>query len=110
MNDQRFNQMDLARLESLIRQWGDDKGLLSADRIDRQFMKMVEEVGEVAECISKGKKDDLALEIGDVFVTLSLLAAQNGLNLTSCVKSAYDKIKGREGRIINNTFVKNEDL
>ena len=106
MND----QMNLAQLESLIYEWGEDKGLLSSDRIDRQFMKMCEEVGEVAECISKGKQDELALEIGDVFVTLSLLAAQNDLNLTSCVKQAYDKIKGRTGKIINNTFVKNEDL
>ena len=103
-------QMNLAQLESLIYQWGDDKDLLGSERIDRQFMKMVEEVGEVAECISKGKPEELALEIGDVFVTLSLLAAQNDLSLTSCVKQAYDKIKGREGRIINNTFVKNDDL
>ena len=101
---------NLAQLETAIYQWGDDKGLLTVDRIDRQFMKMVEEVGEVAECISKGKHEDLPLEIGDVFVTLSLLAAQNGLSLTSCVKLAYDKIKGRDGKIINNTFVKNEDL
>jgi len=102
--------MDLSYLDELIIDWGYDKGLLSADRIDRQFMKMVEEVGEVAECISKGKPDELALELGDVFVTLTLLAAQNKLNLTDCVQLAYDKIKGRSGKIINNTFVKNEDL
>jgi NTP pyrophosphatase (non-canonical NTP hydrolase) len=103
-------QMNLAQLESLIYQWGEDKGLISSERIDRQFMKMTEEVGEVAACISKGKHEELALELGDVFVTLSLLAAQNDLSLTSCVKQAYDKIKGRSGKIINNTFVKNEDL
>lgn len=101
---------NLAQLETAIYQWGDDKGLLHEDRIDRQFMKMTEEVGEVAAAIGKGKTEELAEELGDVFVTLSLLAAQNGLNLTSCVKIAYDKIKGRDGKIINNTFVKNEDL
>ena len=100
----------LEELDINIIMWGEEKGLISPERIDRQFMKMVEEVGEVAECISKGKPDELALELGDVFVTLTLLAAQNKLNLTDCVQLAYDKIKGRSGKIINNTFVKNEDL
>ena len=101
---------DLTQLDAFIYQWGRSKGIITPECIDRQFMKMVEEVGEVAECISKGKKDELALELGDVFVTLTLLARQNELELTDCVQKAYDKIKGRTGKLINNTFVKNDDL
>jgi NTP pyrophosphatase (non-canonical NTP hydrolase) len=102
--------MNLEELDGEIICWGDDKGIIKPERIDRQFLKMIEEIGEVAECINKSKPEELATEIGDVFVTLTLLAQQNGLNLTDCVQKAYDKIKGRSGKIINNTFVKNEDL
>ncbi|MET3616746.1 hypothetical protein ABID14_000366 [Peptoniphilus olsenii] len=41
---------------------------------------------------------------------LMAIADIYGLDFVKCVESAYEEIKGRKGRIIDGTFVKEEDL
>lgn len=92
-----------------IRDWSKEKELDLADP-NKQMLKVMEEVGEVAGALAKGHMEELQLEIGDVGVTLIILAQQNGLAFESCLVVAYDKIKDREGEMINGVFVKKEDL
>lgn len=40
--------------------------------------------------------------------TLVEIAELKGLELNSCIQSAYDEIKNRTGKTINNVFVKDE--
>ena len=101
---------ELKQIELDLHDWAEARNLLRPEVIDRQFMKMVEEVGECAQCIGKGHTDTLRLEIGDVFVTLAILAFQHDMSLAECANAAYDKIKDRTGKLINNTFVKDDDL
>lgn len=101
-------------LVKLVEQWSKDKGLDKAES-SKQFLKVVEETGEVASALARiGAKpeeiDNLKDGIGDVVVTLIILAQQNGLTLQECLQVAYDEIKGRKGETINGTFVKQEDL
>ena len=42
-------------------------------------------------------------------VVLTNLAYLEGLNIEDCVDSAYIEICQRKGKMINGTFVKNED-
>lgn len=48
--------------------------------------------------------------IGDVVVTLIILAQQNGLTLEECLDMAYGEIKGRTGKMVDGVFVKSSDL
>lgn len=48
--------------------------------------------------------------IGLMMMNIMIVAGENQLNLKSCVESAYGEIKGRKGRIIDGTFVKESDL
>ena len=48
--------------------------------------------------------------IGDVVVTLIILAMQNDMDLYECLNFAYDEIKGRTGKMVNGVFVKSSDL
>ena len=48
--------------------------------------------------------------IGDVIVTLVILAEQQGLSLEECLQAAWDEIKDRKGKTVNGTFIKEEDL
>ena len=101
-------------LVKLVEQWSKDKGLDKAES-SKQFLKVVEETGEVASALARiGAKpeeiDNLKDGIGDVVVTLIILAQQNGLTLQECLQVAYDEIKCRKGETINGTFVKQEDL
>ena len=75
-----------------------------------QALKMVAEVGELADAINKGDLDEANMELGDVIVTLILLAEMHGLSPALALQSAYEKISRREGKMINGVFVKSEDL
>lgn len=90
-----------------VLQWAADKDLLKKENSLAQLGKVEEEVEEVRRCIEHELPfDDLELELGDVFVTIIILAAQNDLDITTCLDKAYAKIAKRTGKTINGTFVK----
>ena len=43
-------------------------------------------------------------------VTIIALAHQLDLDVTECLDIAYEEIKNRNGKMVNGTFVKEEDL
>ena len=85
-------------------------GIVSADNAKTQFMKVTEELGELAEGINKGKAEQVKDSLGDVLVTLILLAEDLNLNLLDCLNSAWGEIKDRKGKVIEGSFVKESDL
>jgi len=92
-----------------IRQWAADRNLICGSTPQAQFVKLMEEVGELAEAIAKGKPEQFEDSIGDVFVVLTILAAQYGFEIEQCVALAWEEIKDRKGRMIDGVFVKEED-
>jgi len=52
----------------------------------------------------------IADSIGDCVVALTILAAQNGLQIEDCIAQAYDEIKYRRGVMKDGVFVKEEDV
>lgn len=92
-----------------VEEWAKEKGLEKADS-SKQMLKTVEEVGEVAAALAR--KDESALRdgVGDVVVTLIILAMQNDMDLYECLNQAYTEIKGRTGRMVDGVFVKSDDL
>ncbi|AYP29666.1 DNA binding protein [Streptococcus phage SW18] len=80
-----------------------------------EWMKVTEEVGEIRDVFLKPNDFDdpeLALKdaIGDSIVTLVVLCLQLGYDVEECLKIAYNNIKDRQGKMVNGTFVKEEDL
>ncbi|UBH21579.1 MazG-like family protein [Macrococcus armenti] len=97
------------KLINQVEQWAKDKDLHNGNP-DRQALKFYEEAGEVAAAMSRGDITALKDGIGDTVVTLIILAMQHGMTLEECLQYAYDEIKGRKGKTINGTFIKEEDL
>lgn len=85
-------------------------GIVKPDNAKTQFMKVAEELGELAEGINKGKPEQVKDSLGDVLVTLILLAEDLNLNLLDCLNSAWNEIKDRKGEVKDGSFVKEEDL
>ncbi|MGF2169152.1 MazG-like family protein [Enterococcus casseliflavus] len=96
-------------LVELVEQWSKEKGLNKADS-SKQMLKVVEETGEVAAALARNDQDALRDGIGDVVVTLIILAMQNDMDLYECLNFAYEEIKGRTGKMFNGVFVKSSDL
>ena len=98
---------DLNSLEELIVIWARQRGLLTADvQPEKQMLKLVEEVGELAKGIAYRDKWSTSDGIGDVFVCLVVLAEQLDLTLTEGVNVAYDEIKDRTGTLEDGLFKK----
>lgn len=103
------NTITVDQLVKQVEQWSIDKNLHNGNP-DRQALKFYEEAGEVGAALSRNKLDDLKDGIGDTVVTLIILAQQHGMTLQECLQFAYDEIKGRKGKTINGTFIKESDL
>ena len=73
-----------------------------------QMLKLTEEVGELAHAVARGKIDEAADAIGDIFVVITILAKQMGLSVEDCAELAYNTIKDRKGRMVDGIFVKEE--
>ncbi len=81
-----------------VEQWAKDKGLNQADP-KAQFLKVAEEFGEIASAMARNNDELVKDSVGDVIVTLIILAMQKGTNVEECLQLAYDEIKGRTGKI-----------
>lgn len=97
-----------------INHWADERNLKQADP-KIQWMRITEEVGEIRDVLLKPTKftePNAALKdaIGDTLVTIIVLAHQLDLDVTECLGIAYEEIKNRKGKMVNGTFVKEEDL
>lgn len=92
-----------------VEQWAKDKGL-HKDESSKQILKTVEEVGVVAAALARNDQDALRDGIGDVVVTMIILALQNDMDLYECLHFANDEIKGRTGKMVSGVFVKSSGL
>ena len=93
---------------SPIRLWAAKRGLLEHGTPETQFLKLLEEVGELSQGMLKKNRMEFSDAIGDIVVVLTNLAAMQGLNIEECINLAYNQIKDRQGKMENSTFVKNQ--
>ncbi len=92
-----------------VEQWSFDRNLHQADS-SKQYLKVAEETGEIARALARSQHDELKDAIGDVVVTLIILAQQNTLTLEDCLAAAYKEIADRKGKMVNGVFVKEGDF
>ena len=90
----------------LIRVWAKEKGIYDKGDSKTQYVKLMEEAGELAKALLKDDKPEIIDAIGDMVVVLTNLAKLENLLIEDCVVSAYDVIKNRKGKMIGGTFVK----
>ena len=93
----------------LIRQWAQDRNLIEGSDLKSQFVKLIEEAGELANAIGKKNDIEFADAIGDMFVVLTIMAAQNRMHIEDCIDGAWQEIKDRKGKMIDGIFHKEAD-
>ncbi len=95
-------------MKNHILQWAGERGILSKATPASQFEKTLEETGELARGLIENDKDKISDAIGDVVVTLIILADLTGLDFDDCVAGAYATISSRTGKMVDGIFVKDE--
>jgi NTP pyrophosphatase (non-canonical NTP hydrolase) len=104
------NHDSIANYYDLIRKWASDKGIYEKGDSKTQYIKLMEEAGELAEALLKKRPDEIKDAIGDMVVVLTNLAHLEGFMIEDCISSAYEVIAKRTGKMINGTFVKEATL
>tara|TARA_R110002012_G_scaffold21221_5_gene74457 strand:- start:310 stop:645 length:336 start_codon:yes stop_codon:yes gene_type:complete len=90
----------------LIRSWANQRGLYDKGDTKTQYLKLMEEAGELGRAILKNDQDEFVDAIGDMVVVLTNLAELGDTSIEYCTDSAYGVISKRTGSMINGTFVK----
>ena len=93
--------------EELIGQWHKDRNLIDGSTDKDQYMKLIQEAGELSDSLCKNK--DIRDDIGDMMVVLINIMVRNKLTMNDCLKIAYNDIKDRKGKMIDGIFVKEGD-
>ena len=89
-----------------IRDWADKRGIYDSGDTKTQFVKLMEEIGELGQAILKDDEAEFIDAIGDSVVVLTNLAKLGGHDIERCIESAYSEISARSGSMVNGTFVK----
>ena len=90
----------------LIRTWANERGLYDKGDTKTQYLKLMEEAGELGRAILKNDQDEFVDAIGDMVVVLTNLAELGDTSIEYCTDSAYKVISKRTGKMVNGTFVK----
>ena len=90
----------------LIRQWAQERGIYDKGNSHTQYVKLMEEAGELAQALLNKDSYEIKDAIGDMVVVLTNLAVLEGMQIENCIDSAYNEIANRTGTMLNGTFVK----
>ena len=90
----------------LIRMWAKDRGIYDKGNSHTQYVKLIEEAGELASALLNKDKPEIQDAVGDMIVVLTNLAELEGFAVEDCIDSAYTEISNRTGVMHNGTFVK----
>ena len=95
------------RIDCII-QWHYDRNLIDGSSDKDQYLKLIQEAGELSDNICKG--NDIRDDIGDMMVVLINIMERNKLSINECIEVAYNDIKDRKGRMVDGVFVKEDDI
>ena len=102
-----MQKMSFDELYVLVVSWSRARQIIPNSTANAQFLKMVSEMGELADGIAK---KDIALTadaVGDVLVCMINFCELAGLDMVDCLQGAYNEIKDRKGTLLpNGVFVK----
>ena len=99
-------QVNLTNYFPLIRDWAQERGIYDKGNSHTQYVKLMEEAGELAAALLNKDAYEIKDAIGDMVVVLTNLAALEGMKIENCIDSAYSEIANRTGVMHNGTFVK----
>jgi NTP pyrophosphatase (non-canonical NTP hydrolase) len=103
--------MTVAELIENIIEWGEYRGITENSDAKTQYLKLVEEVGELGGAIARGRRDDMLDACGDIIVVTLMIMAIEDTSMEECLEKAWAEIKDRKGFLRpDGVFVKEEDL
>lgn len=91
----------------MVETWHKAKNLVDGSSDQAQFLKLMEEFGELAGDLARGR--DIRDSVGDVLVVLINHCLRNETSLEECLVVAWEDIKDRKGKMVDGVFIKEAD-
>lgn len=102
-----FIKETFENLQQLVLEWAEARGISTNGTATAQLLKVVAEMGELADAHNKMDNSGIVDGVGDVLVCLINYCALQGFDPVRCLAVAYDEIKDRKGFLnANGVFVK----
>lgn len=104
--------MDLQNLIHSVETWAHEREIFWKSNPGKQFKKTREEFNELSRALTsyesgtKASFDEVVDGIGDLTVTLVILARMLGVSLEYCLLHAFLEIRNRKGEMRRGIFVK----
>lgn len=99
--------MSLDELEACVIEWAKARRIIPNAFVTSQLLKAVSEMGELADAVNKGQREEMKDAVGDIIVCLINLCALEKTSLRECLEGAWEEIKDRRGILLpNGVFVK----
>lgn len=89
--------MSFAEVELNVLRWSEARGIIQNSTSMAQYAKAKEEMQELLAALANRNRAEIIDALGDVMVCLINIAAIEDLDLTQCLKAAYEEIKDRKG-------------
>jgi NTP pyrophosphatase (non-canonical NTP hydrolase) len=100
----------LTKLEYIVQEWAEEKGIFAKATTKTQVEKTMEEVQELYDAVQLNDEQEIKDGIGDVLVTLCILAKMEGFDLQECLEHVLyhndSPLLKRTGKMVNGLFVK----
>lgn len=107
VSEMKDNKID--ELVGKIKRWAYARRIIQESTSKDQFLKAVEEMGELSSAIAKRNREEAVDAFGDVLVCLINAAEIMGIGVDEALQHAYDEIKDRRGVMFQGVFVKEGD-
>ena len=92
-----------------VLKWSKDRNIIGGSSLLAQYAKCQSEMGELADAILKGNKDEFEDAMGDTIVVLINLCAIANTSIDTCLDRALERNKDRKGVMFQGAFIKESD-
>jgi uncharacterized protein YabN with tetrapyrrole methylase and pyrophosphatase domain len=86
-------------VEMDVLRWSEARRIIPNSTSLAQWEKAQEEMGELRDALMAQNQEQIIDGLGDVLVCLINVAALEDLDLTQCLRAAYEQIKDRRGHM-----------
>jgi len=92
-----------------VKNWAYNRNIIKGSSLLAQYAKAQSEMGELADAILKGNKNEFEDAMGDTLVCLINLCEMAQSSFGVCLDAAWSEIKDRNGIMFQGVFVKESD-
>lgn len=92
--------MDINVKTEMIKRWATERGINQDDSMNQAY-QIGKEYVALCEGMAKESKEQIIDSIGSLYVGLTFLCMQEGIDIGNCIEHGYEEIKEGQGNMVD---------